>query len=326
MFRRPPRPPVQPVRFNPMEGIRFIEEPVPPPAAPKKEAPVAEIKPAAKRREWPIGTLAFLAVVGAGLVLRSHGIPGGHRAHAEEELSRSFSVSTAPSVVVDTFNGPIEVERGGAGKVVCVVIKKASGHDDADARNNLRNVSVLMTQEGDTVRVSAHKASMLSDAATSVVIRVPEGTMTTLKSTNGAITVLGVEGSIDAHATNGPIRVEDATGNVALGTTNGKIMCEATDAVVAVGSTNGQIEFRGSLAPGHSSFHTTNGRVTLKLPEALAFRVDARTSNGKVSSDFDVEPGPDQRGKRLIGSTGHDPKVEIKARTSNGSIRIVEED
>src|SRR5262245_37683022 len=102
MFRRPPRPPGQPVRLNPMEGIRFIDEPAPPPAPPKKEEPIAEIKPARKRREWPIGTLAFLAVVGTGVMVRTHGLPGVGRAHAEEEVTRTFAVSEAPKVVVDT--------------------------------------------------------------------------------------------------------------------------------------------------------------------------------------------------------------------------------
>src|SRR5690348_1347625 len=124
MFRRPPRP-VTPIHANPMEGIRFLEDPAPAPTPPKKDekttpTATATTAPPRKRREWPIATPAFLLVVGTGLVLRSAGLPGMGRARAEEEVTRTLAVSEAPRVVVETFNGPIEVNRGASGNVDCV--------------------------------------------------------------------------------------------------------------------------------------------------------------------------------------------------------------
>src|SRR5437016_1223681 len=103
MLRRPPREP---------DFIRYLDNPPPAPPEPKKTAPAAS--PPAKR-EWPIGTIAFLAVVGTGLFLRSTGLAGPGRVALERPVSRTFEVSEAPRVVVETFNGPIEVVRGEAG-------------------------------------------------------------------------------------------------------------------------------------------------------------------------------------------------------------------
>jgi DUF4097 and DUF4098 domain-containing protein YvlB len=270
--------------------------------------------------------LAFLAVVGTGLVLRTAGFAGVGHVPAEEEIARSFAVSGTPKLVVDAFNGPIQIDRGGSGKIDCTVVRRASGADQAEAKANLKNVSVAMSEDAGTVHVTVRRAGLAWDAGASVRVHVPEGTTISLRNENGPINVRGIEGPVDARATNGTIRIEDATGAVTLHTTNGRIACDAADAVVSAGATNGPIEFHGTLAAGQSAFETINGRVTLKLPEGLAFHLDARTSNGKVATDFDVDGERDRKGKRLVGRVGHDPKVNLKVRTTNGNIRISEDD
>jgi hypothetical protein len=277
-----------------------------------------------KAREWPIATIAFVGVLGTGLVV--HGL-GAHRTtKVEDEVSRTFTVGDSSRLLVETFNGPIDISRGGKGQVECTVVKRASGADEAEARGNLRQISVALTQEGDLVRVVAHRAGLQWDLGASVRVRVPDGAAVTLRTSNGKIVVRDVEGPVDARATNGRVEIHGATGPVALATTNGPIACEATDAVVTADTSNGGIDFRGTLAPGRASFRTTNGRVTLKLPESQAFHLDARTTNGKVSTDFDIAAERDYKARLLIGTVGQNPMTDVKVRTTNGSVRIVEDE
>jgi hypothetical protein len=311
------------------EFIRFLDE-EPAPAA-KKPEPAADIPPAKGKektpREWPVGVLAFVTVVTTGLVLREAWSAGRMQVKVEE-LGRTFVVEPKSKLVVETFNGPIEVTRGESGRVECRVVKRGSGPDEEAAAADLRNIAVAMTREGDTVRITAHRTASApsGNSGAEVRVQVPDGTAVRLETRNGAIQVKQVEGPVHARATNGKIQVRGAAGPVELTTTNGGIACEATDAVVTADTTNGGIDFRGSLARGQSALHSTNGHVTLKLPSSQSFRVDARTSNGRVRTDFDARADRPSRSRRqLVATVGDDPEADLKVRTSNGSIRIVED-
>lgn len=334
MFYRRPRAP-EPV------GIKFLDDaPVPPrPATPPPAAPRAPVAPAPApapapkaRRQWPVGTMAFLTVFGTGLVLQKSGAPifPGSKVRMEDQVSRAFTVAKTPNVVVEVFNGAVEVTKGETGKVEGVVEVWATADDEPTAEAALKMVKVAMVQEGDTIRVTARRAPGASPRSSgtgaAAKIQVPDGAAVQIKTDNGPISVRGVEGPVNAHSVNGRIEVKDGTGIVALGTNNGPIRCEASDAVVTADSSNGEINFEGSLAKGASTFGSGNGKITLRLPDRQSFRVDAQTGNGKISTDFDVNRASNNssKSKRLVGTVGENPEVNIKVRSGNGSIRIEE--
>ncbi len=357
MFRRRPPSPARPLDDA---GIRFLDEatsprPQPQPqvqaqaqgcrwgrrqaqaqaapaavAVPVAVKPQAAPAPAKKPRSFPIGTLAFLAVVVGGMLFvdpADLGFQGN--AEAEEKLTRSFAVEPATPVIVETFNGSITVEQGPPEKVECEVVKHAKGADDAKARDELRTVSVTMGSLGDAVRVTARRLSSLPNhgSGATIRLRVPEGTPVVLNTSNGPIRVDGVGAQVEAHASNGRIEIDGAVGVLDLNASNGGIRCDAQDAILKVETSNGEVEFRGTLAPGHGSIHTSNGAVTLRLPEETAFRVDAKATNGKVESDFDLDrQRTSSRSRHLVGYHGDEPAVDLKVRTSNGTIRLVEDD
>lgn len=60
----------------------------------------------------------------------------------------------------------------------------------------------------------------------------------------------------------------------------------------------------------------------ITLPSGARFRIDADTSNGKVTSDFPVSVTGAAGDIELRGSLGESPAVSIGAHTSNGDIEI----
>jgi DUF4097 and DUF4098 domain-containing protein YvlB len=64
----------------------------------------------------------------------------------------------------------------------------------------------------------------------------------------------------------------------------------------------------------------------LALPEDACFRIDARTSSGKITSAFPVQKVGKSGKRRLQGTVGESPGVAIKAETSNGNIEIIRQD
>jgi hypothetical protein len=274
-----------------------------------------------------MGIVAFLAVVGVGLIVHRGGIWNRGGIGVEEEVAKSISVSANPTVIVDTFNGPIEVSRGGFGRVDCIVTRQGAGPDATAAEHDLQNVSVaiLGSAGNNTVNVTAQRIRPDSGVRAAVRLRVPEGATVALRTHDGSISVRGIDGPVTARTRRGAIRVEDATGPVLLTSGEGPISCRGADAVLSAATGRGPIEFRGSLAPGQSSILADHGRVNLRLDGSESLRLDARVDHGKIESDLDLRDVRERR-HSLSGVTDSDPTTTLKVRSKHGDIRIVDED
>jgi len=99
----------------------------------------------------------------------------------------------------------------------------------------------------------------------------------------------------------------------------------STSAPVALDlhTSNGGITFDGSLQQGQATLETSNGPVELRLPADAAFAIDASTSNGKITSEFQVEgTAADDALEGTAGSPEDATTTEITVRTSNGPITL----
>ena len=70
-----------------------------------------------------------------------------------------------------------------------------------------------------------------------------------------------------------------------------------------------------------ANLYTTNGSIDLKLPENFSGQIDAKTSKGRVRSDFPV-PVTDKSEKQLAGKIGDGGSAKVKLRTTNGNINV----
>jgi DUF4097 and DUF4098 domain-containing protein YvlB len=280
------------------------------------------------------------------IILLSCGCQGmGAWVQSEEEVPQSFTVENEPHVIVDTFNGQIEVTTGADKKVEARVTKVGVGKNQEEADDDLDNILVSMTQEKDTVRIKASVAEGLrtGNRAAHVKLQVPAGSILDLKTTNGNVDAVGRLGDIEVRSSNGEISARQATGKLHLVTTNGKIIVEggagpldletsngdvdieSDKAIVNARTSNGTVRFRGRPENGDHSLRSTNGSIELALPGNLEFSVDARTSNGSVFSAFAVERSDEGRKTHLKGVVGEGSRINLKLTTTNGAITIRKE-
>jgi hypothetical protein len=261
---------------------------------------------------------------------------------AQEEISESFATGPAPRIIVEMFNGGIDVTAGAADKVGADVTRRCGGETQEAANENLALVEIELLQEGDTVRITARQAkgAVLHNAGASAKVQVPPGASLELRSGNGKVTVQGVAGKTTVQTSNGGIQVKDgkgplglttsngsitvqgATGPMGLTTNNGGIEVDAENAVVTARTSNGKIRFSGTLADGEQSFKSSNGGITLTLPAGARFQLDAKTSNGRISSAFAVQSSGGSKKNHLRGTVGDDPATSIKLDTSNANIDL----
>ena len=230
----------------------------------------------------------------------------GERLGAEEVISKSFTTPILSRMVVDSFDGSIDVKTGANGATKIKVTKASRAADPQEAKDDLQNVIVTVGQEADAIRITARQANKNArfHRSVAVAVELPAGAAIEVHSDNGTITLDGPTGDVAASCSNGAIRVNGSKGKLTLT------------------SSNGTIGFTGVLPAGDHSFLASNGAISLTLPADAQFRVDAEMNKGKISSDFPVKLTEPRSEIRLCGSVGERPAASIKLRLSNGSIEL----
>jgi DUF4097 and DUF4098 domain-containing protein YvlB len=265
------------------------------------------------------------------------------RQKAEEVLSQSFKTGQAPTVAVELFNGAIEIVADAENAVKARVVKQSQDLTKEQAEEGLKYINVKMTQEKDTIRITAQRLqnkNWHTQEGASAEIHVPAGAALDLRTSNGVVKLTGGTGKVTIRTSNGAIKVKDskgllhlntangaivvagATGLVELETTNGPIELQAEKAVVKARGSNSEVRFSGTLAEGAHSLSTSNGRILVTIPGDAQFKVDASTSNGSITSDFSTGATKHPGRQHLEATVGEKPAATIKLRTSNGSIEI----
>jgi len=134
---------------------------------------------------------------------------------------------------------------------------------------------------------------------------VPRRSDLSLETHNGGISISEVNGRIDFNALNGGVVLRKCGGSVHGSTTNGGLV----------------VELAGDHWDGETlDVRTTNGGVSMSVPENYSANLQTGTVNGSISVDFPVTV-QGRINKELavnLGSGG----ATVKAMTTNGGVRI----
>jgi len=265
------------------------------------------------------------------------------RPKLEEVVTKSFKTGKAPTLVLELFNGSIDIVADADNAVNARVTKQSQADTRPEAEEAMKNIEVAMAQEKDTVTITARRLEQKNwhrSEGASAEIHVPPGAALNLKTSNGAVKLTGGTGRVTVHTTNGSVHAKDskgslnldttnggivvtgASGTVELKTTNGPIDVQAEKALVKAQTSNGEIRFSGSLADGKHSLDTSNGPIVLTLPASARVRVEARTTHGRIVSDFPGGSKELAEKGRFDAVIGEKPAAEVKLHTSNGPIEI----
>ncbi len=242
----------------------------------------------------------------------------------------------------DTTNGSIKLTASDTNEVKVHAVKTVRAKTDEAAEDYAKQVTLVTEKSGDSIRFYKEQPSGWKKVQVSVsyTIECPRDLSVHLRSTNGKITVEGIEKKVDAkttngaidlaggsdsimlRTTNGSISVHDSRGSIDASTTNGKISANIKDLgnKVNLSSTNGGINLEVESGNAPIEMTTTNGSATITLPANYSGELDAGTHNGRVSSDFAI-PVKKASKTSLRGPIG-DGGDKVFIRTTNGSIKV----
>ena len=136
-------------------------------------------------------------------------------------------------------------------------------------------------------------------------VKVPKGVRFVGRTTNGGIEALDMQSVVHAETTNGGIKISTSEYATAE-TTNGGITVEM-----------GKADWSEPV-----KLETTNGGIDVVLPGDATFQVEAETTNGNISTDFEITTsGGVWRRNRLRGAVGGGGR-NLLLETTNGSIKL----
>ncbi|HIH97594.1 MAG TPA: DUF4097 domain-containing protein [Thermoplasmata archaeon] len=252
---------------------------------------------------------------------------GGYRYFGERfSITSSTQFEPKANIYIDTINGRISLCSWDGSKVKLEWTKHAPSSELLDRLN------VDISEFRDRVEIKTDFREMSfgnygGNYGIDYALFLPEGEMNelSLETTNGMIEVMNIyqPSRLSARSSNGGIVIENTSvDDVSIGTTNSKITIENSRAEnISAESTNGGIEAH-LTGMGNVSLKTTNGKIELSIPEYKDFRIEARTTNGRIdfgiSSPLIVE---EVSRNKFVGYV-LPIRYEIKLRTTNGGIEI----
>ena len=296
---------------------------------------------------------ASVTFAGCEVNLNSEGLS------ARETLT--FKVSGQPQVVLDTFDGAIELHSWDRPEVEVEIEKRAMEQVlideikvDASEKNGVVTVKVTGPARAEfrgvtigmhisptaRLRVAVPRNSNVEATSGDGSIRAEaiEGKLR-LTTADGSVTGTRLGGEIQIRSGDGSIRLDNVTGKLDLETTDGSISVDAKPTVLKARTGDGSIRATieaDTVMADNWDLTTSDGTVVLTLPGAFNGELDAETSDGVVRTSHplldDVNDGERRREgedseerrerRRTLRSKIGDGGKVLRIRTGDGSIRI----
>ena len=227
-----------------------------------------------------------------------------YRQHCEV---RESTMPAGPLTVDAGDNGGITVEVWDSNEIRVRAVVRGSARSEDRARELANGVQV---QSGGG-RVSATGPDRDGDRrewwSVSYRINVPRKNDLDLNANNGGITITGVTGTLRFDTTNGGVRLTDLGGRVNGSTRNGGLT----------------VNLSGNRWDGEGlTVETSNGGVTVAIPDGYNAQLETRTVNGGFRSDIPITIQGELSSRRGISAQLGSGGPTVSVRTTNGGLKI----
>ncbi|MGH9660535.1 MAG: DUF4097 family beta strand repeat-containing protein [Bryobacteraceae bacterium] len=218
---------------------------------------------------------------------------------------RDQTMGAGPLTVDAGPNGGIQVEGWDRHEIRVQSIVRANARTEARAKELASSVQIQVG--GGRVTASGPENGRREWWSVSYRINVPKKNDLDLIARNGGITISGVAGNLRFDTNNGGVKLTDLGGNVRGTTRNGGL-------TVALSG-------RGWEGDG-IDVETTNGGVTVSVPEGYNAQLEARTQNGGFRTEYPITITGELNTRRGISTTLGAGGAPVRVRTTNGGVKI----
>ena len=270
---------------------------------------------------WLLGGCLLIVVVGGvfcGILGATLGARLGtlisrvaNEQFVSDTSSQTFTVTGAPSIVVDDPAGNITYQVAAGNVVVVQIIRRAGDSSTVSAQNDLQSISASATQSGDSITIHADVGSSQGFGQTKAVDLSITG------PANATFNLTDQAGNINITGTQGLISTDVQTGNVTL---SGVTLADGSQLKTNVGT----VTVRGQLASGASAdINVSVGTVTVTLPSSTSTHLSATADTGDVSIvGWTVQQTANGAGHTASGDLGSAPSGTLTVHVGTGNITV----
>ena len=234
----------------------------------------------------------------------------GRNWDSERATHCEINETTIPATGLLTVDGGVNggVRVRGWQKSQILVRAKVQTSADTDAR--ARDIARLITIRTGGSQIVADGPSSYErheNWSVSYEVFVPQQIDLNLKAHNGGIGISDVRGHIEFATTNGGVSLQRLAGNVQGHTTNGGL----------------SVELAGTTWDGEQlDATTTNGGVSVTVPEAYSAHLETGTVNGHMNIDFPVTVHGEIKVNHSLSVDLGSGGPTVRAMTTNGGVSI----
>lgn len=269
------------------------------------------------------GILVLLALVGLAAVcicgvvvvaVTGASVGLSDQARVTETISTELPVEQLASLTINNRVGDISITAGDTDVIQVQATKEARSFIRSWAQDTLERIDVRAEGSGNTARITVDVPNdlRLRSASVDFEIVVPR---------NIDLDIVNNVGDISALGTTGSLRLRSNVGDIVLSNVTVR---EEYDVDADVGD----IDFEGQLPEdaGTTLLRTRVGKITVALPQDSRFMLDAETSVGDITTEFDLQDrqadqnGPGQTLKGVVNTTADGVRVVL--RTDTGDIDV----
>ncbi|HEV7744593.1 MAG TPA: DUF4097 family beta strand repeat-containing protein [Pyrinomonadaceae bacterium] len=220
------------------------------------------------------------------------------------EIKEQTLLVSGDTIAVDgKRNGGVSIKGWERNEILMRARVETSGPTEAEAIELAKQIKVETA--GSKIFASGPEAREDRWWSVSYEIFVPQRSNLSLTTKNGGISISDVNGRLEFSAQNGGVNLRHVGGTVRGGTTNGGL----------------NVELAGDRWDGEAlDVSTTNGGVSMSIPENYSAHLETGTVNGHLSIDFPVtvQGNITRELSANLGAGG----ATIRAMTTNGGVRI----
>lgn len=220
-------------------------------------------------------------------------------------------IAPGKTVEIKGVNGAVRATASSGKEVEVVAVKRARRSDPDSVK-----IEVVETSDGVVIcavypsrrgnRCAGGEGGMNSennDVSVAFTVKIPAGVRFKGRTVNGDISATGLTADATVHTVNGSAEVS-TTGRAEAGTVNGDVRATM-----------------GRLGDGDLAFTTVNGSVDVTIPADAKLDVHASTTNGDISTDFDLVVRGRFGPRSLRGSINGGGR-SLRVSTVNGRIEL----
>jgi DUF4097 and DUF4098 domain-containing protein YvlB len=215
------------------------------------------------------------------------------------EFRHLYAFTHNGRVMVQNLYGNVSITAWDRDAVLVEAVKRST---DPEGLNDAR---IVVEPTADSLSIRTQYSGSDAEHPTSVEYRitVPRGaTLENVSLTNGALSLIGLEGPVKASAVNGDIRALKLGGQAELSTINGRV----------------EADFESTSHANPISLSSVNGGIRLTLPSGSGASVDAHNLSGGIASDVGRVAHTHAGHRLLVKGNG----AQIYVHNVNGGISI----